>query len=128
MTLLRLCSVVRGLSRLSTGDDQDEFDKLRARHGFEQPSYLLKQLSFLNLLDGGHWPRDVIHEIRVDRRPETTLGFIREGQPKQSAFFATHATKSSMQTNLLWNGAAAPDQMKFLNGTVSATDWRRLVQ
>lgn len=87
-SLYDLAAVVfgsEGLARLSTGDDRDEFDKLRMRHEVAQATKLLIEVAVVlrNLLDGGNWPLDVIHEIRVDDRPETSVGIMREGTKEQ---------------------------------------------
>lgn len=74
-SLYDLAAVVfgsEGLAKQSTGDDRDEFDKLRVQHEVGQATKLLIEIAVVlrNLIDGERWPLDVIHEMRVVGRPE----------------------------------------------------------
>ena len=99
------------MARISTGDDRDEFDKLRVRPcGWKTTfsnnsaaschprstsrffgcqtglfSTAISTVVLRNLLDVGNWPLDVIHEARVDDRPETDVGEIQEGTKAESS-------------------------------------------
>ncbi|WP_428503063.1 hypothetical protein [Roseateles sp.] len=130
-SLYDLAAVVfgsEGLARLSTGDDHDEFDKLRVRHEIAQATKLLIEVAVIlrNLLDGGEWPLDVIHEIRVDRRPETEVGSIREGRKDEVPLrFREACNKLIHAKKISFGMASLPDRMNFLNGMVELHgDWQ----
>lgn len=130
-SLYDLAAVVfssEGLARLSTGDDRDEFDKLRVRHEIAQATKLLIEVAVIlrNLLDGGSWPRDAIHEIRVDSRPETDVGVIREGRKGQSPLrFREACNKVIHAKEISFGMTSLPDRMDFLNGMVELHgDWQ----
>src|SRR5690349_2549788 len=85
-----------GLAQLSTGDERDEFDKLRVRHETSQATKLLIEVAVVlrNLLDSGSWPMDVIHEMRIERRPETKVGILRvEGAAEEDLSFREACNK-----------------------------------
>ncbi len=110
-----------GLARLSTGDDRDEFDKLRVRHEIAQATKLLIEVAVVlrNLLDGGNWPLDVIHEGRVERRPETDVGVIREGRKDEARLHFREACNKLIHAKKISFGMTTlPDRMNFLDGTV----------
>lgn len=123
-SLYDLAAVVfgsQGLAHLSTGDERDEFDKLRVRHEVAQATKLLIEVAVIlrNLLDGGHWPRDVIHEIRVDRRPEINVGVIREGAKAETSLkFRDACNKLIHAKQISFGMATLSDRMNFLDGTV----------
>ncbi len=129
-SLYDLAAVVfgsEGLARLSTGDNRDEFDKLRVRHEVAQATKLLIEVAVVlrNLLDGGNWPLDVIHEARVDGRPETDVGFIREGKKETSLRFRDACNKLIHAKQISFGMATLPDRMNFLDGTVELHgDWQ----
>lgn len=110
-----------GLARLSTGDDRDEFDKLRVRHEIAQATKLLIEIAVVlrNLLDGGDWPQDGIHETRLNDRPETDVGIIREGaKEERSLQFRDACNKLIHAKKISFGMAALQDRMNFLDGTV----------
>lgn len=109
-----------GLARLSTGDDRDEFDKLRVRHEVAQATKLLIEVAVVlrNLLDGGYWPMHVIHEARVDHRPETDVGVIREGLKEKTLSFRDACNKLIHAKKMSFGMEELPNKMNFLNGTV----------
>lgn len=117
-----------GLARLSTGHDQDEFDKLRVRHEVAQATKLLIEVAVVlrNLLDGGNWPLDVIHETRMENRPETDVGVIREGsKAEKSLQFRDACNKLIHSKKISFGMAALQDRMNFLDGTVELHgDWQ----
>jgi hypothetical protein len=129
-SLYDLATVVfgsEGLARLSTGDVRDEFDKLRVRHEVAQATKLLIEIAVVlrNLLDGGDWPLDVIHETRVDNRPETMVGIIREGTMEQKSLrFRDACNKLIHAKQISFGMATLADRMSFLDGTVELHgDW-----
>lgn len=130
-TLYDLSVVVfgsEGLARLSTGDDRDEFDKLRVRHEVAQATKLLIEVAVVlrNLLDGGCWPLDVIHEARVERRPETDVGVIQEGaKPERGLQFRDACNKLIHAKQISFGMATLPGRLNFLNGMVELHgDWQ----
>jgi len=130
-SLYDLAAVVfgsEGLARLSTGDDRDEFDKLRVRHEVAQATKLLIEVAVIlrNLLDGRNWPLDAIHETRVDGRPETHVGVIwEEAKMETSLGFRDACNKLIHAKQISFGMAALPDRMNFLDGTVELHgDWQ----
>jgi hypothetical protein len=130
-SLYDLAAVVfgsEGLARLSTGDDRDEFDKLRVRHEVAQATKLLIEVAVVlrNLLDGGNWPLDIIHEARVDGRPETDVGVIREETKKETSLrFRDACNKLIHAKQISFGMATLPDRMNYLDGTVELHgDWQ----
>lgn len=117
-----------GLARLSTGDHRDEFDKLRVRHEVARATKLLIEVAVVlrNLLDGGNWPLDVIHETRVEGRPESTVGSVREGGNEQKSLrFRDACNKLIHAKRISFGMATLPDRMSFLDGTVELHgDWQ----
>jgi len=134
-SLYDLAAVVfgsEGLARLSTGDDRDEFEKLRVRHEVAQATKLLIEVAVVlrNLLDGGNWPLDVIHESRMDIRTEITVGVIREGIKEQKSLrFRDACNKLIHAKHISFGMSTMADRMSFLDGTVelhgdwNGTDW-----
>lgn len=130
-SLYDLAAVVfgsEGLARLSTRDERDEFDKLRVRHELAQATKLLIEVAVVlrNLLDGGNWPRDVIHGIRVDDRPETDVGFLQEGKKAEVCLrFRDACNKLIHAKRISFGMTRLPDQLNFLDGTVELHgDWQ----
>ena len=123
-SLYDLAAVVfgsEGLARLSTGNDSDEFDKLRVRHEVAQATKLLIEVAVVlrNLLDCGNWPLDVIHETRVDGRPETDVGVILEGTKEElNLRFREACNKLIHAKQISFGMATLPDRMNYLDGTV----------
>jgi len=129
-SLYDLAAVVfgsEGLARLSTGDNRDEFDKLRVRHEVAQATKLLIEVAVVlrNLVDGGNWPLDVVHETRVDGCPETIVGTIQEEtkEPK-SLRFRDACNKLIHAKRISFGMAKLPERMSYLDGTVDLHgDW-----
>lgn len=123
-SLYDLASIVfssEGLARLSTGDDRDEFDKLRVRHEVAKATKMLIEVAVIlrNLPDGGYWPMDAIHEARLDRRPETDVGVIKEGEkPEKSINFRVACNKLIHAKKISFGMTTLEERMKFLDGTV----------
>lgn len=117
-----------GLARLSTGDDRDEFDKLRVHHEIAQATKLLIEVAVIlrNLLDNDSWPLDVIHETRIDDRPETEVGVIREGAKAEKRLQLRDACNKLIHAKKISFGMAVhQDRMSFLDGTVALHgDWQ----
>lgn len=117
-----------GLARLSTGDDHDEFDKLRVRHEVAQATKLLIEVAVVlrNLLDGDNCPLDVIHETRVDGRPETDVGVIQEGTKNETSLcFRDACNKLIHAKQISFGMAMLPGRMNFLDGAVELHgDWQ----
>ena len=112
-----------GLARLSTGDDREEFDKLRVRHEIAQSTKLLIEVAVVlrNLLDGGNWPQDVIHEARVVDRPETDVGVIKEGTKALTSLRFREAYNKVIHAKKIsfWNDASVrSDELSRRNGRV----------
>jgi hypothetical protein len=129
-SLYDLAAVVfgsEGLARLSTGDERDEFDKLRVRHEVAQATKLLIEVAVVlrNLLDGGNWPLDVIHKIRVDDRPETTVGVIWEGTKEQKNLqFRDACNKLIHAKKISFGMAQLSGRLNYLDGSVELHgDW-----
>jgi hypothetical protein len=126
-----------GLARLSTGDDRDEFDKLRVRHETAQATKLLIENAVLlrNLLDSGSWPIDAIHEIRIERRPEKDVGILRvPGNPEQGLSFREacnkiiHAEQVSFGMKTLSGKLACLDGVVELHGKRGRQTWVAEIQ
>lgn len=110
-----------GLARLSTGDEHDEFDKLRLRHEIALASKLLIEIAVVlrNLLDNGNWPIDPIHEIRVSARPETQVGTVREATANESTLsFRDACNKLIHAERVSFGMKSLPGKMDCLNGMV----------
>lgn len=116
------------MARLSTGDDRDEFDKLRVRHEVTQATKLLIEVAVVlrNLLDGGHWPLDVIHGARGDVRPEIGVGVLKEGtRAEVSLGFRSACNKLIHAKRIAFGMATLPDRMNYLDGSVELHgDWQ----
>jgi hypothetical protein len=97
------------------------------RHEVAQATKLLIEVAVVlrNLLDGGNWPLDVIHEARVDDRPETTVGIIWEGTKEQKSLrFREACNKLIHAKQISFGMATLPDRMSFLDGAVELHgDW-----
>ncbi|GHF91399.1 hypothetical protein [Thalassotalea marina] len=110
-----------GLAKLSTGDDKDEFDKLRVRHEIAQASKLLIEVAVVlrNLIDSDSWPMDPIHEIRVERRPEINVGVVRKGSKNEKVLtFRQACNKIIHAEHISFGMKEMPGKMKCLNGSV----------
>ncbi|MFP3549786.1 hypothetical protein SB861_03590 [Paraburkholderia sp. SIMBA_049] len=123
-SLYDLAAVVfgsEGIARLSTNDERDEFDKLRVRHEIAQATKLLIEVAvvFRNLLDGGHWPLDVIHGARVDVRPEIDVGVLEErGRAEVNLGFRSACNKMIHAKRISFGMSTLPDRLNFLDGSV----------
>jgi len=110
-----------GLAKLSTGDDRDEFDKIRIRHEVAQASKLLIEIAVVlrNLIDSGSWPMDPIHEIRVERRPEMSVGLLLEANKSQKELsFRESCNKLIHAERISFGMRSLPEKMDFLDGNV----------
>ncbi len=110
-----------GLANLSTGDDKDEFDKLRIRHEVGQASKLLIEIAVVlrNFIDSGSWPMDPIHKIRVERRPETNVGVVREENKKEKTLsFRQVCNKIIHAENISFGMKEISGKMNCLDGSV----------
>lgn len=123
-SLYDLAAVVfgsEGLARLSTGDDRDEFDKLRVRHEIAQATKLLIEIAVVlrNLLDGVKWPMDPIHENRIERRPAIEVGVLREtGNSESTLNFREACNKIIHAERVSFGMTTLPEKMAHLNGKV----------
>jgi hypothetical protein len=123
-TVYDLAAVVfgsEGLARLSTGDQRDEFDKLRIRHEVAQATKLLIEVAVVlrNLMDGDYWPMDLIHESRIERRPEADVGFIREaGALEKPLRFRDACNKLIHAKKISFEMAELAERVSFMDGTV----------
>ena len=123
-SLYDLAAVVfgsEGIASLSTGEDLDEFDKLRVRHEITQATKLLIEIAVVlrNLLDSGNWPLDEIHGTRVANRPETEVGVILEESKQETSLrFREACNKIIHAKKISFGMRSLPEQMDFLDGTV----------
>jgi len=123
-SLYDLATVVfgsEGLAKQSTGDHRDEFDKLRIRHEVGQATKLLIEIAVVlrNLIDGEQWPLDVIHEIRVEGRPEQSVGILRgEGLPDAALAFREACNKLIHAQRISFGMQELAGKVAFLNGVV----------
>ena len=134
-SLYDLAAVVfgsEGLARQSTGEDRDEFEKLRIRHEIGQATKLLIEVAVVlrNLLDGEQWPLDVIHEMRVERRPERNVGVLQSANREETALSfreacnkLIHAQRVSFGMRELPGKTACLDGTAELNGTRAGQSW-----
>jgi hypothetical protein len=134
-SLYDLAAVVfgsEGLAKQSNGDSRDEFDKLRIRHEVGQATKLLIEVAVVlrNLLDGEQWPLDVIHEMRVERRPEKPVGLLRTSNGKETSLNfreacnkLIHAQRVSFGMRDLPGKTAYLDGTAELHGTKSGQIW-----
>ncbi|GAB0152337.1 hypothetical protein [Marinobacterium sp. BA1] len=110
-----------GLAKLSTGDNRDEFDKLRLRHEIAQGSKLLIEIAVVlrNFIDSEKWPMDPVHEIRVEERPEMNVGkIIEEGKKEKELSFRQACNKLIHSEKLSFGMKSLPGKMDFLDGSV----------
>lgn len=109
-----------GIAKLSTGDDRDEFDKLRVRHEVAQASKLLIEIAVVlrNFIDSEPWPMDPIHEIRVQRRPEMSVGTVsvKDGDEKELSF-RDACNKLIHAERVSFGMKSMPGKMDCLDGT-----------
>lgn len=123
-SLYDLAAVVfgsEGLAKLSTGDNHDEFDRLRVQHEVGQATKLLIEIAVVlrNLIDGEQWPLDVIHQMRVEGRPEEPVGVLRaEGVPDSALAFREACNKLIHAQRISFGMQDLPGKMAFLNGIV----------
>lgn len=123
-SLYDLAAVVfgsEGLAKQSTGDDRDEFDKLRVQHEVGQATKLLIEIAVVlrNLIDGERWPFDVIHEMRVEGRPEQSVGVLRaEGGADAALAFREACNKLIHAQRISFGMQDLAGKMSFLNGIV----------
>jgi hypothetical protein len=123
-SLYDLATVVfasQGLSKLSTSDENDEFDKLRLRHEVAKATKILIEIAVVlrNLSDGGNWPMDVIHEARVSARLESSVGILQEnGKPDIDLRFREACNKLIHADCFEFGMSSVEGKMAFLNGLV----------
>jgi hypothetical protein len=123
-SLYDLAAVVfgsEGLAKQSTGDHRDEFDKLRVQHEVGQATKLLIEIAVVlrNLIDGERWPLDVIHEMRVEGRPEQPVGVLRaEGVSDAVLAFREACNKLIHAQRISFGMQDLAGKMPFLNGIV----------
>lgn len=123
-SLYDLAAVVfgsEGLAKQSAGDYRDEFDKLRVQHEVGQATKLLIEIAVVlrNLIDGERWPVDVIHEMRVERRPEETVGvLLEEGTSDTALAFREACNKIIHSQRISFGMQDMAGKMQFLNGIV----------
>jgi hypothetical protein len=109
-----------GLARQSTGADRDEFDKLRIRHEVGQATKLLIEVAVLlrNMLDGEQWPQDIIHEMRVERRPERSVGQLQAANGTGTALSFREACNKLIHAQRVSFGMRdLPGKTPYLDGT-----------
>jgi hypothetical protein len=110
-----------GMARLSSGDDRDEFDKLRVRHEVAQASKLLIEIAVVlrNLIDSGSWPMDPVHEVRVQERPEVCVGVVREtNKNEKDLSFRQACNKLVHAERISFGMKSIAGKMDHLDGTV----------
>lgn len=123
-SLYDLAAVVfssESLAKLSTGDDRDEFDKLRVRHEIAKATKLLIEVAVVmrNLIDSQDWPQDVIHEARIARRPETKVGALSEaGKNESELSFREACNKLIHAEKVSFGMSSSQDKLSHLDGTV----------
>jgi hypothetical protein len=123
-SLYDLAAVVfgsEGLAKQSTGYGRDEFDKLRVQHEVGRATKLLIEIAVVlrNLIDGERWPLDVIHEMRVEGRPEEPVGELRaEVGPGAALSFREACNKLIHAQRISFGMQDLAGKMSFLNGVV----------
>ena len=123
-TIYELSAIVfgsEGLALRSTGDDRDEFDKLRVRHEVAQATKLLIEIAVVmrNFIDNESWPTDPIHDIRVNRRPEVNVGVVRiQSQSDKELTFRDACNKLIHADRVSFGMTSLSGKMDFLDGTV----------
>lgn len=130
-SLYDLAAVVfgsEGLACLSTGENHDEFDKLRVRHEITQATKLLIEIAVVlrNLLDSGNWPLDEIQGMGVENRPKTEVGVILEESKQEASLgFRDACNKIIHAKKVAFGMRTLPEKMDFLDGTVELHgDWQ----
>lgn len=119
--LAAVLSGSEGLARRSTGNARDELDKLRIRHEVGQATKLLIEVAVVlrNLLDGENWPLDVIHEMRVERRPERNVGVLQRLDRGETALsFRDACNKLIHSQRISFGMEELPGKTRYLDGTV----------
>lgn len=109
-----------GIAKLSTGDDRDEFDKLRVRHEVAQASKLLIEIAVVmrNIIDSEQWPLDPVHEIRVQRRPEVSVGAVSvNSNTEKELSFRDACNKLIHAERVSFGMKSMPGKMDCLDGT-----------
>jgi len=108
------------LAQLSSGDDRDEFEGLRLRHEIAMATKLLIEVAVIlrNFLDGGSWPMDVIHETRVESRPEMNVGVLAEAEKERGMTFREACNKLIHSERASFGMSSLPGKMAHLDGTV----------
>ena len=122
-TLYELASVVfssKALAELSSGDNRDEFELLRVRHEIAMVTKLLIEVAVIlrNLLDGDSWPMDVIHETRVESRPEIPVGKLLQAGNETELPFREACNKLIHSERVSFGMSDVPGKMAHLDGTV----------
>lgn len=122
-SLYELSAIVfgsEGIAKLSTGDDHDEFDKLRVRHEVAQASKLLIEIAVVmrNFIDSEQWPMDPVHEIRVERRPEVSVGTVSvKDSDEKELSFREACNKLIHAERVSFGMIPTPEKMDSLDGT-----------
>lgn len=130
-SLYDLAAIVFGsesLARRSTGDDDDEFDKLRVRHEVAQATKLLIEAAVVlrNLLDGGSWPLDLIRQVRIDASPQFQVGGIREGDREEKTLgFRDACNKVIHAKSVSFGMKESESRLAHLDGTIELHGERR---
>lgn len=110
-----------GLARQSTEGGGDEFDRLRVRHEVAQATKLLIEAAVVmrNLLDGEQWPRDVVHQMRIEKRPEREVGLLVWATGKEAALsFRDACNKVIHAQRVSFGMKELPGKTRHLDGTV----------
>lgn len=122
-SLYELSAIVFGsesIAKLSTGDDRDAFDMLRVRHEVAQASKLLIEIAVVmrNFIDSEQWPMDAVHETRVERRPEVSVGTVsvKDGGEKELSFREA-CNKLIHAERMSFGMKPMPEKMDCLDGT-----------
>jgi len=123
-TIYELSTIIfgsEGLAKLSTGDNRDEFDKLRVRHEVAQASKLLIEIAVVlrNLIDSPSWPMDKIHEIHVKDRSEKSVGTIMVNEKKSELSFRETCNKLIHAESISFGMNSIPNKMDYLDGNVT---------
>lgn len=122
-TLYELATIVfssKPLAELSSGDDGDEFQRLRVRHEVAMASKLLIEIAVIlrNLLDSGSWPLDVIHETHVGSRPEIPVGKLAQVGTMTELSFREACNKLIHSESISFGMSEVPGKMAHLDGVV----------
>lgn len=124
-TLYELASIVfssKALAELSSGDDRDEFERLRVRHEIAMATKLLVEVAVIlrNLLDGDSWPMDVIHATHVESRPEVPVGELVQVDKTTELPFREACNKLIHSERISFGMSDVPGKMAHLDGIVEA--------